>query len=165
MSYLKLRDIPQHLEQRIAEARKNKELEPNCYGTAFFLLGVLPYDMVVFTDRETITEALAGMDCSETPRDMSIMLSLRDTALMHASFIKQAVPLQGYQREGSSGEFREVHSMKEVRRYLESLESPFKCFSQKAIVYTSTWYTLKSEHALDAWARKQVARYTPGWDG
>lgn len=163
MSYLQFREVPQSLDARIEFARKNKELEPDCYGTAFFLLGVLPYDMVIFTSGDFVPEALKRMQLEKAPRDNSIIISSVNGVIEHASFIRTANPLFGYQREGAEGKLTQVNSLGDIERYVRSTHLILPGLLKFELVNKT--YSLKKEDHLDDWAKRIVENYHPGWWG
>ncbi len=120
-----MQEVPQPLEVRIKMAENNYKLEPNCFGTAFFLLGLLPYDLVIFTNNKNINvrKALCRMIESDEPKDNSIIISYDyKENIHHAAFIEKVNPFKGYQRLGSEGKFEKINSIKDIKNYLS--ESP-----------------------------------------
>lgn len=157
MSYLKMRKVPQPLELRIKRAERNHKREPNCYGTAFFLLGVLPYDLIIFTNNEDINvrKALCRMKESGEPKDNSILISYNDEKeIYHAAFIKTANPFNGYQRRGSEGIFEEINSVSDIESYLKEIGIE---------EYINKYYTLNESDKLSDWSEEMTKRYIPGW--
>jgi len=163
MIHLQFAEIPQPFNKRIELARNNSRFEPNCYGTAFFLLGVLPYDMVIYTGKGLIRSALNRMNVSSSPQIHSIMVSCdKDDGILHTSYIETAAPLTGYQRRGSEGEFTRVNSLSDVEDYLKSL-SPESFFGGASVKYKHNYFTLREGDSLKDWAEKIVAQYHPDW--
>lgn len=160
MGSLEFREIPQPLNLRIQLARNSRKYDPNCYGTAFFLLGVLPYDLVIFTDKRKhrIKEAISKMFMSEYPRDNSLLISFDEiNEPHHAAFIERATPLRGYHREGSQGPFKEFSRIEDIEKYLKRIPQ----FENTD--FKHKFYTLKTKDIFSDWARERVDEYTFGW--
>ena len=60
MAYLEWKEPNQSFLERLAMAEEGNKFEPNCYSTAFFLLGIVPYDIVMYTPGR-IEKALSRM--------------------------------------------------------------------------------------------------------
>ena len=173
MSYLDFRKVPEPLEKRIEIARENLKLEPNCYGTAFFLFGILPYDMVVFTDkRHFVQKGLNILNKIEEPQDNSLMVSLKNgKEIKHMTYIKTANPFNAYQRRGSSGNFEFVENMEQIYDYLKS--AYISHISHK-IHWTHKYYSFTKlkkvnnqfhRKNINSWSKEIVNSYTPIWWG
>jgi len=159
MPYLEFQEVPQPLEKRIETAREGKNLwlDPNCYSTAFFLFGILPYEVVIFTSNsnERVKDALSKMTKSEKIQDKSLMISSnREKEIIHASFILEASPLEGFHRTGARSSFRKFKSFEEVEDYLREFYEG---------IFTHKFYSVENG-VLEGWARKRVEEYSPGWD-
>lgn len=167
MANLKFCEVPQPLEKRIEivwEKEDQIEFEPNCYGTAFFILGVLPYDMVIFTGKNYIREAISRMEQLEHPINNSIIFSFIDQKLKHASFIKSVNPFQGYHRRGSEGEFEAFSKIQDIEDYLySSSHSVLNILPSRKPVFSHKFYSLSPSDNLSDWAKKVVEAYHPGW--
>lgn len=168
-SYLSWRSPPTTLEERIAIAsRENLHLEPNCYGTAFFLLGALPYDMVIFTGKGNVARALKQMRPISAPVDHSIIAMGEGNSIGHLAYVQHASSgkLLGYHREGACGPFKKFETLQECITYMESCKPYPSFFSKpKEPSYNFSYYALKEGDTLETWARDIVAQYHPGWDG
>ncbi len=165
MGALEFRETVHPLAERIKIAANNQGyLEPNCFGTAFFLLGVLPYDMVIFTnkDNDNITKALRKMKSVRAPSDNSIMISSNQNGIQHTAYIETSEPLKGYHRLGSESGFAEFCSLEEVDKYLDSI-SGSQMFRKTE--WKNEFYILKKPRKLERWARDIVDQYHFGWDG
>lgn len=155
MSHLTFQKVPESLESRIQIAKNNKEeLEPNCYGTAFFLLGVLPYDMVIFTNARNLNvrNALNRMEELACPKDNSIIVLSDDREICHVAFIEQANPLKGYHRLGPRCEVREIFQLSDIENY-------------GSVTYRHRFYSVKESDNLLDWAKDIVEEYHPFWWG
>jgi len=156
MSYL---NFPNNeLEKKIELASiDGSTLEPNCYGTAFFLLGVLPFDMVVHTsnNNQDIKDVLSQMEESGEPKDNSILsIHNSDDESVHMAFIKQANALLGYHRKGTMGEFSEFNDLKSVEDYVISTIEINK--------FKIKYFTI-GKTDLTPWAKKIVKGYERYW--
>lgn len=164
MSYLEFKPNIMSLEERIEFARQNTSLEPNCYGTTFFLLGVLPYDRVIFSGHGYIRRAISRMNQVDSLRNNSIMISSIGKFIQHATFIQQSNPLKGYHRKGSSdgfdtSDFSEVTEIEDAARYLRTIRE----FAHPDIQISNSFYTLKTDDNLSDWAKEMVEKYNPAW--
>lgn len=160
MGSLKFREVPQPLSLRIEIAKNSEGLEPNCYGTAFFLLGVMPYDMVIFTSnrKADIRKALSRMSVLEQPQDNSLVISFNKTdEPEHASFIEKTNPLRGYQRKGSGGRFAEISQMSDIDAYFN------RVLGLRGQNFHHRFYTLKQDDDLSDWVKEIVGKYEYGW--
>ncbi len=158
-NYLKWKKI-EPFQKRLSHASSNrKDLEPNCFGTAFYLMGILPYDQVIFTsdnDRR-VRKALSLMDKHKTPVPNSIMISFDEKKeLVHASYIKNIDPLLGYQREGNQGSLEEITDIENnvTKGYLIPVVGRGK--------YKHLFYTLNGT-SMQEWAKEITAEYSPLW--
>lgn len=151
---------PGKLETRICYALANtSHLEPNCFGTAFFLKGILPYDMVIFTNdsNKLVQEALEFMEPHNEPLDNSIIISYgKNNEIFHGSYLKTAKPFFGFQRNGSQRRVSTINSIADIEEYLNnvSYEGPFK----------HKFFT-ENGKSLEPWARKIVDGYSFYWYG
>jgi hypothetical protein len=165
MGSLEFREVPQ-LEERIRLASGNHELEldPNCYGTAFFLFGVLPYEVVIFTHQghRRIKEAVSRMHPLDSPQDNSLIISSdRFGNPLHAAFLEAASPFKGYHRMGSQGPFREFTKIQDIEEYLIACcRHPLDTGPH---VYNHQFYALNKSDNLSDWAEERVGEYSPGW--
>ncbi len=166
MSFLKWKSIPP-MKERITTALKPSGMaDRNCYGTALFLLGVLPHDVLVFTNNsnENMRKALEQMECIPSPRDSSIMVSYdKCNEIRHASFIFFTKPLKGIHRLGGECAYDKCPAVKfysfdEIEDYLRSVQDEGEFTGP----YAHRFFTAK-EGDLEEWARKMVERYSPGW--
>lgn len=159
-----MREVPQPLDARIDFARTNKKSEPNCYGTAFFLLGILPYDMVVFTNRKYVWRALEFLEEKPGPTDNSLIISRTSEGnLRHASFIRDAATFQGFHREGSGGYFSEFKELADIETYLNAAESGV---FRKKNEWKHSYHRLPSqpdEELVQNWVKDVVESYSPCW--
>lgn len=165
MTHLKFREIPGPLEKRVKIARANKfKLEPNCYGTAFFLLGVLPYDRVVFYNY--VGKIPEFMDQLDKPEDNSIIMPFKGNLNFgHAVYIEKGSSVEGYQRVGLFADFEIVKNMEDVQDYLDGITNfQFFCKNSK---WKYKYYGLPTskikKKKLDKWARDVVSEYSPQW--
>lgn len=160
-NYLKWKKI-ETFEKRLAHSYNNRDyLEPNCYGTAFYLMGILPYDQVIFTDGNVkrIRRALALMEEHSEPVADSIMISFNEkNKLSHASFILTINPILGYHREGSGCRLEKILDIEKdvVKSYL----IPIVGMSS----YTNKFFTVNG-NSLEDWAKEITAEYYPLWYG
>lgn len=178
MSYLEYREVPQPLEARIEIARSNNKyhdeyLDPNCFGTAFFLLGVLPYDMVILTNNnnKNIRDALGLMEESDKPKKNSLLASYHDGELLHTAFIRETKfwgAIRGYHRTGSCGPFKEIKNLKTVEEYLTKVHLPYLRLckrigqEQTKLKFSHRFFSL-SDKDLTPWAKNIVEMYDPYW--
>ncbi|MEX2017122.1 MAG: hypothetical protein WD876_01475 [Candidatus Pacearchaeota archaeon] len=166
--------------ERVAFASGGKKLDPNCQGTSFFLLGVLPYDVVVFNggngkeDNLRTRNALKRMMHSIAPIDNSLLISLSNSGtIMHASYILTTKPFFGYHRMGSGGPFEKITNISDIERYLEDVDGEKKIGEDKdgrwvwghaGKPYRHEFYTLKPQDRLVNWAKGIVKEYRPNFD-
>jgi hypothetical protein len=154
MSFLKFREVPQPLQARVDICRENRK--SNCYGSAFFLLEVLPYDIDIQTGRGFITEALKRM----TPcncQDRCLAITRQDNEIIHASFVEKANPFFGYQRRGTGCKFEEIGGFEDIEAYLRTVRQYARCN------FKHEFYCLSPEDKLLDWAKRMVALYGP-WE-
>ena len=163
MAYLKFQEVPQPLHKRIEmvwDKEDSLEFEPNCYGTAFFLAGVLPYDMVIFNDpkKRYLRRAIERMHGSPLIQDNSIDVFHKPGGIVHMAYIETAYPLIGYHRRGAEGEFEKITNFLQVDEYLRNV-------FEKNINFREDFHCLSPSDNLSDWAKEVVEAYTPGWDG
>ncbi len=161
MTYLAWKEVPQSLQARITHAQLNTSLEPNCFGTAFFLLGVLPYDLVIYTGKGNVAKALKEMVLLDTPQNNCLAIASINKGIVHATYIESVLPFKGYQRKGAEGEFSHISSLTQIDEYIRSVPE----WSDKRQTLSHSFYTLKDNDRLDSWAKDIVAQYHLGWDG
>ena len=165
--FLKLREVPQPLEKRIAIAKNPRIEDPQsphldtvCHGTSLFLFGILPYDMIIPTNgnNQELRAALARMIKSDYPSDNSIAVWFEDSSdlntseIIHSAFIEQVNPLEGHHREGTFGPFRSFNDLSTVESYINRA-------TRLAYKHVSKYYTLNPSDNLKDWAERQVRRY------
>lgn len=124
MPLLKYAKFNSSLQERV-EVAHNSELTSHCYGTAFFLQGILPYDCNFDTSggKTSFLPRIFGLlDKHNSPVDNSVMLSENsDGFIVHGTYVVNGDLLTGYQRKGCGGVFEEVSGMHDVEAYLRSI--------------------------------------------
>lgn len=156
-NFLKWKE-PEPFAERLEQAKEahaQDNYEPNCFGTAFHLLGVLPYDQVIFTndDNRRVQAALKTMDEHSSPQDESILIARINEHIVHAAYIRQARPLRGYHRIGAGRPLYLIKRMNDIDDYVEDV------FGKKETRYL--FYTQRE--SLDPWAKEITAEYRPLW--
>ena len=166
-----------NFSERLAMAKEGNKLDPNCYSTAFFLLGVIPYDVVMYTesdDNERLRRALSRMIHLKKPRDNSLIISFgKSGRVYHASYLLTAEPFFGYQRVGKyCGPFMEFHKMDDIEEYLnDTIPDEFAgwvngrgTWRPAEAPYSHKFYTLNPKDNLRDWAKGIVREYRSGWN-
>lgn len=160
---LEPRNVPEPFEKRLLLAEKGeftwqeKMLYQNCFGTAFFLLGILPYDVLLYGNKnEEITRnALSLMEKIETPTEDSLIISLEEGFIRHASYVHAADPLVVSFRAGWQGPFVKEAGFDEIIKYMKEFwEEPF----------THEYYKINNKKILSSWAQDVVKNYTAFYD-
>ncbi len=158
-NYLKWREI-QTFDERLAYASINRDyLEPMCFGTAFYLKGIIPYDQIIFTNENVkrVRKALALMNEHSEPVADSIMISFNEkNELCHASYILSINPIVGFHREGNNGRLENIVDIEKdvVKGYLIPIVGPSN--------YKNKFFTT-NENSLEEWAKEITAEYYPLW--
>ena len=131
-----------------------------CFGTGFFLFGILSYDIFIPRNDnwQELRAALARMIISNHPLDYSIAVwfenssDLDTSEIFHTAFIERVNPLQGYHREGTFGPFSPFTDFSAVESYVRrAARSADKCISK--------YYTLNPSDNLRDWAERRVRNY------
>ena len=160
MDHLRFDKVPEPIEKRIDMSYKNQGYYiPNCHGTAMFLLGVLPYDIVVFThdNEKNLRNVLSKMDESPSLIDnclmvSSIILSNQREEIVHSSFIMNANPLKGFHRRGARGLFEEFESLSIPIGYVQG------CSFVNGDRIINRFYSV-GDNNLEDWAREIIGMY------
>lgn len=165
MKGISWQDVPPTIEERIAQCEKNSNyLEPNCFGTLFFLKGILPYDQDVYTDPDNrfIQRALKHMREIAKPEDDCIVFCESYLGIEHGFYIRTINPFLGYHRAGSCGDFETLENLEPVEKYLKSI-SGLEFFRKKEWSYS--YYKLDDPKKLESWAKDVVKSYRFGGHG
>ena len=173
MPFIKFRDVPEPFGKRlaIAETPENPWLEPNCYGTALFLMGILPHDVCIYNKH--VPKLLKLLDEVEELKDNSLVFSLREKEdekyIEHLAYVRSVNPFEGFQRTGCCGSFEQIKSMQGIRAYLDVIFPKFSTWCPNVAKNPVKWvngvYILPEDKSkreeLNNLAREIIEGYSP----
>ena len=168
MSHLQFREVPEPFERRIELAKSGEEsYDANCHGTAFFLAGILPYDVVVFQApgaNKNVEDATKIMEEVKTPQDNSICINYDSNGeIMHSTFIQRANALGAWCRTGRRmAPFIPVNSMDYIQKELQHVFSDEIYRGEIDKFFPEKYFTFSREKLIP-WAEKVVTEYYPHW--
>lgn len=123
VTILNMRPVPEPLEKRIDICLNGEDVsvDTNCYGTSLFLLGIIPYDVMIFNGRNFLGRVLDLMEEVSEPQDNSLIVSINRNSIHHIGYVETATPFVAYQRIGINGKFSRISSINGIDEYLSTL--------------------------------------------